>query len=47
MVVYQAEGCKTNKVSKKTLCDGYKIYGLDEKGQFIKDKGKVFILSIF
>jgi hypothetical protein len=45
MVIYQPLKCKVNKSSKKTLCESYKIYGTDEKGLKIKDKGKDFYLT--
>ncbi|MBC7473907.1 MAG: DUF3352 domain-containing protein [Candidatus Sericytochromatia bacterium] len=45
LVVYQSEKCKYNKKDKKNECLSYKIYGLDEKGNFIKNDGKVFYLS--
>lgn len=45
MVVYQPLKCKMNKSTKKNLCESYKIFGTDEKGLFIKDRGKDFYLT--
>ncbi|MFN8576685.1 MAG: DUF3352 domain-containing protein [Candidatus Sericytochromatia bacterium] len=45
MVIYQPSKCQMNKATKKTLCEGYKIYGTDEKGMIIKEKGQDFYLS--
>lgn len=45
MVVYQPLKCKYNSNAKRNLCESYKIYGTDEKGVLIKEKGSNFYLS--
>lgn len=46
-VVYQPLDCKIDKTAKRNLCKSYKIYGLDNKGKTIKDKGSDFYLTNF
>lgn len=45
MVIYQPLKCKYNKSAKRTLCESYKIYGSDDKGLLIKEKGQNFYLT--
>lgn len=45
LVVYQPSKCKLDKDAKRSLCESYNIYGLDEKGKLIQVEGKNFILN--
>ncbi|MEK7433461.1 MAG: DUF3352 domain-containing protein, partial [Cyanobacteriota bacterium] len=45
-VLYQPLKCSFDKTKKQTLCSAYKIYGLDDKGNFVLDaNGKQNVLS--